>query len=185
MEQSTEWRSNDEIDQLRVRARENRDALLLITRDFVFNCRGSIEQWRLQWHHRDAACPTISFTFYVLRETDECSFQVVGFNSFTVTDVQNSGSDEQTAESTFRVNHEDRVMVEDGDFIGVRVELQDYNTCSPEARIWVAGRMDLENRVYRGTFPALPDGLFSLACGSLMLSQSIFPFITAVVSESI
>ena len=74
-------------------------------------------------------------------------------------------------------------MVEEGDFIGVKVELRDYNTCSPEARIWVAGRMDLQNRVYHNTFSTQPNGVFSQACGSLILNQSIHPFITAVVSE--
>ena len=74
-------------------------------------------------------------------------------------------------------------MVEEGDFIGVKATLQNYVLCSSEARIWVAGRTDVQNSVYHGTFSTLPEGLFSQACGSLTMNEFIFPFITAVVSE--
>ena len=109
MEQSltiNEWISDEKIDQLRVRAREDRDTVVLIPRDFVFSCRGTIEQWSLHWLHRYAFCPTVSFTFYVLRESEECNLQVVGMNTFTATVSQSSSSDVQNAKSTFTVNPE-------------------------------------------------------------------------------
>ena len=150
----------------------------------MFNCRGRIDQWSLQWCHRDGSVGcTILFHFYLLRQSEDCgNVMIVGENVFTEILPQNGDSTIRNVNSVFNVESEDRLIFQEGDFIGLAVT---FLSCPSDTRLWVAGRTDIQSSVYYGTFDSFSDGRPTLLefCTSLELSMSIVPFITAVVSK--
>ena len=185
----SEWMTDDDIENFRTRYRDDEKTVILVAQDFVLNCEGSISQWTIKWHHRDAwiHCATVGFNFYVFRQAEECGTLItVGENSFTVTISQSGDSERQFVQSIFGVNPEDRITAQSGDFIGVAMSLLTVQ-CS-DVRVRVAGIQDLQfsNTLYHGLFSSLNQGLMSAAsqpCSALETDESIIPFISAVVSK--
>lgn len=180
----SDWTSSDEIGDYRIRGREDENTTLLIMKDFVFTCQGSITQWKLQWHYRDglSGC-IIHFHFYVMRQSEDCGNVIIaGENHFTETINQNGDSTILTVDRVFSVLPEHQLQVQEEDFIGVAVTLG--SQCS-DTRLWVAGRNGVQNTVRHGVFSSLNNAMSTLSriCTSLELYTSIAPFVTVTTGE--
>lgn len=184
----SEWTSGTEIEDFRLRDRNDERTVILLARDFVFSCDGRVNQWNIAWYHREAwtNCAAVQFIFYVFRQSDHCgTLNLVGSNLFQVQISENS-DDEIRLESEFEVEHGQRLIVQTGDFIAVSASLLAVQ-CS-DIRVRIAGirNMNIMNTVYHGLFSSIEG--FSLAllfqpCTALVVDTSTFPFITAAVSK--
>lgn len=181
---ASDWASADEIGDYRIRGREDENTILLVMKDFVFTCRGSITQWKLKWQYRDglAGC-AIHFHFYVMRQSEDCgNVIIVEENLFVETINRNGDSTVLTVESVFNVLPEDQLEVREEDFIGVAVRLG--SQCS-DTRLWVAGKSGVQNTVHHSVFSSLTNAMSTLSriCTSLVLSTSTAPFVTVTTGE--
>ena len=184
----SEWNSDNEIEDFRIRDRSDENTVMLITPDFTFSCDGYVNQWNIVWYHREAwrNCVTVQFTFYVFRTAQQCgSLTVVGSNSFPVLISENS-DDRIRVETEFEVEPEQRLVVQAGDFIGVSASLVNVQ-CSDDIRVRIAGirNLNIVNTVYHGLFSAFErlSLVLSQPCTELTVDMSTIPFITAVVSK--
>ena len=178
------WVTNHDLEEFRVRDRSAERVVFLMARDFVFSCNGTVLRWIIRWFYRDASpnCATITFTFYVLRQLRDCGITTIeGQNVFPFTVTTNS---DQTILSVFEVNPQQRISVQEGDFVAVTMELSESNC--PDIRARVAGVRGIPNRVFHRLFPdlaeALVPGLIS-PCSSYIQDELLMPYITAVFGE--
>ena len=179
---ASEWISDSDLEQLQVTATHGDNVLVLLTYDSVFTCQGSVSQWSLRWYHRGATnqCATIKFSFVVYRiQSDECSnLMFLGRNAYR---VENAGPEMEEVESVFYVEPTDRIAVEEGDIMGVRVDLD--SECMSESSVWVAGRTVVGSQLYHRVFSSVFGAILNTAwapCSELQQSN-VFPFVSAVV----
>ena len=179
-----EWVSGSELEQFRIRNREDERAVIVIARDFVFTCAGSVKQWKIRWHYRDASpgCATVIFTLLVLRQTESCGMITIkGQNTFPV--VVDSSRD-QIVQSVFDVDIEERVSVLQGDFIGVIMSFMSPSCSDIRAR--VSGVRGAGETVYYGqfdTFLLAPMPGVTQPCLFYTAESLIKPFFTAVIGK--
>ena len=177
--------SDGDIEQMKVTATDGDNTLVLLARDSVISCPGSISEWTLRWYHSAATnkCASVRFIFAVFRESSECdSLSLVGSNVYEVADT---GPEMQEMESVFYVEPGDRFDVEEGDFISVCIVLNSECTMV-ESSLWVAGKTRVGARMYHNVFLTVFGALLLTAlapCSQLQQSNSIFPFLSAVVGK--
>ena len=161
------------------------NVLVLLAYDSVFTCQGSISQWNTRWYHSAATndCATVVFTFVVYRtQSDECgSLLSVGSNSYQ---VENNGPEMQEVESVFHVKPGNRIDVQEGDIIGVLIQL--HSECAmTESSVWVAGRELVGAQLYHSVFSNVFSAIFitALAPCSELQRSNVYPFVSAVVGK--
>ena len=176
--------TDHELEEFRIRDRSDERVVFLMARDFVFSCNGTVQRWIIRWFYRDASpnCATITFTFYVLRQSVDCGITTIeGHNMFPFTVAT---SRDQTIVSVFEVNSQERISVQKGDFVAVTMELTSSDC--PDIRARVTGVRGIPNRVFHGLFPdltaALGPGLIS-PCSSYIQDELLVPYITVVFGE--
>ena len=185
--QPQQWAPNSEIDDLRMRDRSGERVLLLVALDFLFACEGTVEQWTIRWMHREAwpGCATVSFNFYVLRQSEGCgALTAVGDNLFSVTTDQHSDS-EIEVESVFSVDPQDRISVRRGDFVGLLMYITVQSSQCEDIRVWITGQIT-KSRVYYGLFSTTLQAIspgFSQPCSSYGWNETILPYFTAFVNS--
>ena len=160
-------------------------AVMLVSPGSVIDCNGIITQWRILWSQSQATteCTTLRFNFFVFRIVveDDCgSYNIVGSNQFV---TNNRGPDMLIVESVFHVlNPEDLIIVQEGDFISVIVELN--SECTEESTVWVIGKTGVQDSVVQSyEFDSILSALFlgSLVPCTLERSESTFAYFTATI----
>lgn len=185
-----QWDTN-RLNDLQIEADSDEiNALTAVMRDYEFSCNGTIRQWKFQWHISNSnlhgAC-TITFTFYTLRpqqvNSDSCILTPVGRNSIN---VRPDGDSSEMMENVSNISVEERITVQAGDIVGVRVQLD--RDCD-DVRLHLAGRRSTSNTVYYETFDeseesALPNIFNNIdICRSSYDRDEVSPYITAVVGK--
>ena len=154
------------LSDLRVAAdRGEISTLTAVMSDYVFHCNGTISQWRLQWYLRPDSYEecTVTFTFYTLRPEagNDCILTPVGSNTMTLrTDDGFPFRSPRVMESIFNISVEDKITVQAGDIVGLRVEFDRY--CNNDT-FWLAGMRSTKNSVYYETFETDDDDMSSQA----------------------